>query len=397
MPRCTRPVAADYITLPVRQVELLTRLQIHISLSQCRYRLSKQDNPAPTESRERRQLEEIFERGKREWEAVVDAVSEMVILANLDGKIVRCNRATILSLHTTYNELIGAALEKVFLNNLGVELPDLSPEPREIHLPLQNLWYAASEYPFYVEGELQGKVYIIQDITQQARLEEMKSDFINRASHELRSPLTTALIAVNLIEQGGSEDEMSEYWGILRSELERQRILVERLLTVGRLETGNIQLNPAYVNLIEALEDSIVSVTAQALGRRIDLNFHAPPVLPEIFTDEQALQQVFVNLLSNAIKYSHYGSSVDVRILPEQAGLWVLVQDHGIGIAKEDIPHLFTRFFRGSNAIRAEIPGTGIGLYIVKSIVEDLKGRVEVESKQNEGTTFKVWLPWAWQ
>lgn len=125
------------------------------------------------------------------------------------------------------------------------------------------------------------------------------------------------------------------------------------------------------------------------------MHIHAPERLSKVLADEQALQQVFVNLLSNAIKYSHHGGTVDICLLEDQNGVWVSVQDHGIGIAKEDIPHLFTRFFRGSNAIRNEIPGTGIGLFIVKSIIEDFHGRVEVESVENEGTTFKVCLPQA--
>jgi signal transduction histidine kinase len=221
----------------------------------------------------------------------------------------------------------------------------------------------------------------------------MKSDFINRASHELRTPLTTVIMMANLLQEGGTPEEISEYWGVMTSELNRQKILIERLLMAGRLESGTMKLELGSIDLISSLEDSILAVKPIASKKNITIQFEIPATRPLIVLgDNSALQQVFINLINNAAKFSPTGSSVEVSITMTDEFARVSIRDHGMGIPPEDLPHMCERFFRGRNVTIAEIPGSGIGLYIVKSILEELNGDIKVESTLKKGTTLIVTL-----
>ena len=231
------------------------------------------------------------------------------------------------------------------------------------------------------------------DISVRTRLEKMKSDFINRASHELRTPLTGALLMCDLIEESTTEEERQEYWGHLRNELGRQRSLVERLLTVGRLETGSLKLNPEPLELKPILQEAVDTVFPLAKISSIEVEMEIEEGLPNVIGDKGALEQVFTNLLNNAVKFSPSGSKVRMSAGQKNEGVQVFIRDNGVGIPAEDIPHLFEGFFRAQNVIEKGIPGSGVGLYIVRSIIQELGGSVSVDSQLDMGTTFGVWLP----
>jgi two-component system phosphate regulon sensor histidine kinase PhoR len=233
---------------------------------------------------------------------------------------------------------------------------------------------------------------VIRDMTDQARLDRMKSDFINRASHELRTPLTTAMLMTELIQDGGNQEDLDHYWQTLTRELDRQKILIDRLLLAGRLESGMMELDNTPLNLIPALEESIFAVTPIANKRNISIELLAPQKTLHVIGDKSGLQQVFINLINNAIKFSPKGSAVEVSVKRTGDQTHISITDHGLGIPPESIPHLFQQFYRAKNVTIAEIPGSGIGLYIVKSIVEALGGEISVESMQNTGTIFTVTL-----
>lgn len=266
----------------------------------------------------------------------------------------------------------------------------LSPHTLEsFRLPFINKFYESRLYPINRNEAL----VVIRDITEQAELSEMKSDFINRASHELRTPLASAILMAELIQEGGTRGELDEYVYTLRSELNRQKILIDRLLIAGRLESGMMTLQHVPMDLIPVLEESIMAVKPIATKRKIllDLKAEHSPIL--ILGDKSGLQQVFINLINNAAKFSPDGSSVTIDVSQSTAEVYVSIADHGLGIPPEAIQHLFERFYRAKNVTIAEIPGSGIGLYIVKSILDGLGGDICVQSEQHKGTTFTVTLP----
>jgi len=209
----------------------------------------------------------------------------------------------------------------------------------------------------------------------------------------LRTPLTAAMLMAELIQGGGMPEELNEYWRTLRSELNRQKILIDRLLIAGRLESGMMTLEHAPLDLIPVLEESLMAVKAIANKRKVALVLRIEQRPMFILGDKSGLQQVFINLINNAAKFSPEGSSVTINVAQNEKEARVSISDQGLGIPPEAHHHLFERFYRARNVTIAEIPGSGIGLYIVKSIVDELGGSIRVESELNQGTTFIISLP----
>ena len=234
---------------------------------------------------------------------------------------------------------------------------------------------------------------VIRDITEQAKLNEMKSDFINRASHELRTPLTSAMLMTELIQDGGTKDELDEYWRTLKSELNRQKILIDRLLMAGRLESGMMKLEVQT----DGPHAGFGRIGYGCQAHRIQAQ-SAPKLECSrtvhcwLWVIKVDLQQVFINLINNAAKFSVEGGAVTINVTQNENEVLVAIVDSGVGIPEEAIPYLFERFYRAKNVTIAEIPGSGIGLYIVKSIVDELGGTIRVKSVMNQGTTFMVSL-----
>jgi two-component system phosphate regulon sensor histidine kinase PhoR len=258
----------------------------------------------------------------------------------------------------------------------------------EFQLPYSNHTYEARLYPLGTNEAL----IVIRDITEQARLNEMKSDFINRASHELRTPLTSAILMTELIQEGGTTEELNEYWRTLKSELNRQKILIDRLLIAGRLESGMMKLEIGSMDIIPVLEESMMAVKPIAAKGKVSLKLTTEHRPIKVIGDKSGLQQVFINLINNAVKFSRQGGSVNIVVSENEIEVLIEIVDSGVGIPQQAIPHLFERFYRAKNVTIAEIPGSGIGLYIVKSIVETLGGTIQVNSVVDQGTTFIVSL-----
>jgi signal transduction histidine kinase len=245
----------------------------------------------------------------------------------------------------------------------------------------------------------------IKNLTDEKRilseLQSAQADFVYRASHELRTPLTTAILTADLLREGCNDEEASQYWEILGTELHRQKQLVDRLLTLGRLESGHIRYNYSIFDPTLTVNEAITSQQPQLLSKQIKTTLTITPDLAPIHADRDALLQIIINLLNNAIKFSPPESVIDLAVSNQEkdregknkTGVCIRISDKGIGIPPEDLPLLFSKFFRAKNAIEESIPGSGAGLYIVKSMLEELGGDIQVESKVNAGTTFKIWLP----
>jgi len=346
---------------------------------------------------QRSSYEETIRLNEARNRAILSALPDLLIRISIDGMILdySANPDHPLYLHRDVisgKRLSGIWPEEIVEKIRGQENKDAFTSSTVVEgfkLPFLNKIYESRLYPISQSEAL----VVIRDITDQAQLNEMKSDFINRASHELRTPLTAAMLMSELIQEGGTQEELNEYWRTLRSELNRQKILIDRLLIAGRLESGMMSLERVSMDLMPVLEESIMAVKPIANKRRVilDLTTERRPVF--ILGDKSGLQQVFINLINNAAKFSPEGSSVTIHVTQVQGQVHVSISDHGLGIPPEALPHMFERFYRAKNVTIAEIPGSGIGLYIVKSIVEELGGQVHVESILNKGTTFIVSLP----
>jgi signal transduction histidine kinase len=197
----------------------------------------------------------------------------------------------------------------------------------------------------------------------------------------------------DLLKDENTEEQRLQFLDILKQELNRQHLLLDDLLVAGRIESKRFEVHLSPMDIISIIKEAISSVKPQADAREINIQLVSSESLPLVNTDRQAFLQVLINLLSNAIKFSHPKDTIEVITRSMDNSLMILVQDHGIGIPAQDLPHISGRFFRAQNATQMEIPGTGIGLYIIKEILEVIGGRMEMNSIEHQGTTVSVYIP----
>jgi signal transduction histidine kinase len=236
-------------------------------------------------------------------------------------------------------------------------------------------------------------ILVFQDISEKKNLERLKNDFINNATHEMRTPLTTILLMIDLMEKSTDAVKKAEYWDILKGEISRERMLIEDLLTVSRIEKGKYSGIQKQFDICAAVRDAILAIQPQARGVGIQIKELVPLKSIPVVGDPASCQMVFSNLLSNAIKFSPEKGNIEVCVLENKEKVTISFNDHGIGIPSEDLPHIFDRFYRGKNAVRDEIQGSGMGLYIVEHLIHDMGGNVSVESVIGKGTKFTTELP----
>jgi signal transduction histidine kinase len=224
---------------------------------------------------------------------------------------------------------------------------------------------------------------------------EMRTQFeyASDVSHELRNPITSIGLYLKLSEHCQPE-ERAQYLDLLKQETTYMANLVESILSLSRLKAGTFEVEFAPEDLNAVVAQAITAQYAHAEAVGLGLIFEPGPDLPPVCAERYQLIQVVKNLVTNAINYTPSGQvRVSTYLDVERGQACLQVQDTGIGIEPDDLPHLFKRFYRGTRDKHSDIPGTGLGLAIVKEIVDAHGGDIEVESQVDEGSTFKVWLP----
>lgn len=244
---------------------------------------------------------------------------------------------------------------------------------------------------FGFENRVLGAVVSLEDISAFKDLERMREEFAAMIVHDLRSPIQAILIQAELLSRERIERrELLD--GLCRIESNARRLerIASDLLDTARIELHQLCLKPRPVPLTYAVEHAVECV-APTLGPH-DVRVSISGPTPDVVLDVTRFDQVLSNLLVNAAKYSSEGAPIDVRVAPAAGGMVVSVEDHGMGMAPEDLEHAFERFYRSRQA-RAHEVGLGLGLYISKGIVEAHGGRIWAESSPGKGTTLHVWLP----
>lgn len=225
--------------------------------------------------------------------------------------------------------------------------------------------------------------------------EKMRTEMMHHISHELRTPLQAMTSALNLMADqryGTLNKEQTRLTEFLREGINKITAFSHQFLDISKIESGAMQYDFAPTDLVSVLVPVIEEAKLIALRKNISLTVNAAPI-PKVKGDASKLPQVFSNLLSNAIKYTPERGRVHVEIGRSKFGVSVSVTDSGVGIAPEDLPNIFTKFYQAKNADKASTRGTGVGLALVKALVEAHGGRVFAESTVGQGTTFTVELP----
>jgi signal transduction histidine kinase/DNA-binding response OmpR family regulator len=244
--------------------------------------------------------------------------------------------------------------------------------------------------------ESDGVVWTVRDMSERARLERAKSDFVATASHELRSPLTSIKGFVELLERspGDMSDRQRQFVEIILRSTDRLVELVNDLLDVARLEADRVEIDRRPIDVGEAVREVTELISARIAEKHQALDVRIAAALPSALADPARVRQIVANLLTNAHLYTGEGGRIEVGVDSDRASVRIAVADSGRGMTREETEHVFERFYRGSDGGPAS-PGTGLGLSIVKSLVDLHDGQIEVESEPGRGTTFRVMLPCA--
>jgi two-component system phosphate regulon sensor histidine kinase PhoR len=243
-----------------------------------------------------------------------------------------------------------------------------------------------------------GAVAVLRDLTETARMEKSRRDFIANVSHELRTPLTSIQgYTETLLDHPHADDHVREFLEIIRKNAARMSRLTEDLLTLARVESGEQRFEMDPVNAEELLQDALESFREIARAQEVELEVEFAPgkngSCTRVNADREAIHQIFSNLLENALKYAASGKKVILGARPIAYGTEFYVRDFGPGIASGHLPRLFERFYRVDKARSRESGGTGLGLAIAKHIVLAHGGTIRAESELNHGSTFFFTLP----
>ena len=240
-----------------------------------------------------------------------------------------------------------------------------------------------------------GVVVVFHDVTEMRKLERIRRDFVANVSHELKTPLTSIRGYVETLLDGAIEDQDHNvrFLEKIDTNVKRLNHLVSDLLSLARVEERAGGPCLVRVELENLVESAVRMHEEAAAGKDIALSVSLPPETPVVFADRESLIQVINNLTDNAIKYTPAGGAVTVRAAPEGDRVVLEVQDTGVGIPPEDLDRIFERFYRVDKARSREVGGAGLGLSIVKHLVQSMNGSVSVESIYQQGTTFRVSLP----
>jgi two-component system NtrC family sensor kinase len=325
-------------------------------------------------------------------ESILTKIEESVIIVDFDQRIVLINRKARQTFGIQAQNISGKRLREIIQHQELLEmLREPQPLPTRTEFTLEDGRVLNAQLTPISEV---GLVLTMQDITHLKELDRIKSDFVHTVSHDLRSPLTAILGYVELIERVGPINEQQREF-IRRVQISVHNItsLINDLLDLGRIEAGfdaRKEITP-FAAIIHYAADGM---KARANEKSQALILDVPDDLPDVLGNPVRLRQMTSNLIANAIKYTGTGGRVRIVASAEAEQIILQVEDNGPGIPASDQPYIFDKFYRASN-IPIDTPGTGLGLPIVKSIVENHLGRIWVDSTLGQGTIFTVVLPTA--
>ena len=331
---------------------------------------------------------------------VLAGIGDAVLVVDGTGAIVRANAA--------YARMVGGAdIPLAPEDEQGRQLPsDETPQARaargetfslEFSRPAADgsrRWFEANGQPLPEHGK-ERAVVVIRDITLSSQHRHLQDEFLSLASHELRTPLTSIQGYLDLLllrtHRTSDDERLVRYATQALGQARRLVALVRDLTDVARLQSGKLTLDLAPLDLIPLVARVVETARDLPPGHTISLVVGATPLW--VHGDAGRLEQVLFNLLTNAIAHALSETPIDVRLRREGDEIALDVQDHGPGIAVDQLPHLFSRFYQVARDDRPSQGGLGLGLFICQELVTAHGGRIAVTSMQGEGTTFTVWLP----
>jgi two-component system phosphate regulon sensor histidine kinase PhoR len=349
-------------------------------------------------------LYQIMSEDKLRMESILLSVADGVVAINQDAQVILVNSEAerLLNLQP-FASIQGKHVKEVIRNPDIANLLLKSLYTKEVaaaeitqSMPRETIMEIQTSVIDDERRERRGVVAVLRDITRMRRLEQAKSDFVSTVSHELRTPLTSikAYTATLLREDVDfNPDTQREFLRIIEEETDRLTRLISDLLDVSRIESGKMELKTREFDFLKLLGIVLDKVMSQAEAHTLRTSL--PESLPLVMADPDKIEQVLLNLLGNAVKYSPRGGEIEVSVKEYPNKLECSVRDQGVGIPREHLSRIFEKFSRVDNRATRGIGGTGLGLYITRSIVEAHGGTIWAESMPGKGSVFHFTLPLA--
>lgn len=348
-------------------------------------------------------------------QAILEAVADGVLVTGMDNKVAFVNSSAERILDLPASHILGESLDTfggLFGKAAGTWMQTIrgwsedsdsyqSGDTYAEQIELDNKRIVLVHLaPVMLQNDFLGTVSIFRDITHEVEVDRLKSEFVATVSHELRTPMTSIRGYADILLLGAAgalNENQSHFLQIIKNNTERLNILVNDLLDISRIEAGRVTLAPQSLDLRDVAEDVLADILrrSQEENKPMAISLEAPKELPRVFGDSERVRQILDNLVDNAYHYTPADGQIQVHIHSDNEDVQVDVSDTGVGIAPEDQERVFERFFRGEHPLVLATPGTGLGLPIVKQLVEMHHGRIWMKSKgiPGEGSTFSFTLP----
>jgi PAS domain S-box-containing protein len=365
---------------------------------------------------ERKKLEHEIRETRDHLESILNAAPDMIHVISPDMRIISRNTASkkifphiregdycYKALHKRDRACAHCGVTKVFEDGKRHEHESTItlPDGKEIvvHSPSAPL--------FDGKGRIIAAVEILRDITERKKaeeqlkeayeklkeLDEMRDDFLGAVTHELRTPLTSIIGALDLLLDADIPEEQRDLLSIAEKESERLDSLISELLSIAKTEGKISELNLERLSLREVINDAVKEMKIHAKKRQVSIRRQIQKDLPPVIADREQLKRVLTNLLGNAVKFNKKGGRINIRAKYKDDHTEISVEDTGMGIPEEDLSRVFSKFYRVTTGEAQRYPGYGLGLSIVKSIVERHGGKIWVESTLGKGSRFTFTLP----
>lgn len=363
---------------------------------------------------ERKMSEDILSQEKAEDEAMLASIGEGIMATDDTGRISLVNDAACEMLGRSRKDLIGASVVDTIpmQDKMGKVVPVVDrpmtkvlKNGKTIVTSPDNFYVRADKSTFPVQFTLSpillkkkvvGTVEVFRDITQEAAVDKAKTEFVSLASHQLRTPLATINWYLERLldkELGTLKPSQEKYLDEVYHASQRMVDLINTLLNVSRLDLGTFAIEPENVSLPKIIEDVLHEYKREITSKKLIVQKKIPKTFPRTSADPKLIRIILQNLLSNAIRYGSENGKVSIVLTHDEKNYTIEVKDTGIGIPKKDHNKIFTKMFRSDNAKIHDAGGNGLGLYLVKTIVEKTGGKIWFASEMGHGSTFYVSLP----
>jgi PAS domain S-box-containing protein len=347
-----------------------------------------------------------------EIETLFNSIGDGVVMTDEFGKVVRINPAGLNILGFTEKDLLGKWFPKILVgvteNNTPISLIDrpisqafltgnsISDKMAYRRKDGSVIPVSITVSPMMVGNRPVGAIEVFRDITLEHEVDRMKSEFISLASHQLRTPLLAIKTYTHMLLDGFMgpvEPAQLKALKTIISASNRMNELISTLLNITRMETGSIAVAPRLLNLAKIANEVHKELRHAAGEKQINLRLVLPDKPPKVKTDSLITKEILTNLMTNAIKYTPEGGTVTVELKVKPTAMVFCVRDTGLGIPEAVHAQIFTKFYRAPNVVARETTGTGLGLYLVKGLVDALGGTIRFDSQENVGTAFYFSLP----